>query len=1103
MKQLHRLVVPWLFLTVLLPATTFAGTTGKIAGTITDKTTSEALPGVNVLVMGTSLGASTDLNGQYTVLEVLPGTYKLQISMVGYKKVVVEDVVVHIDQTAHVDVALEPEAVQAGEVIVTAQQRLIKPDVATSVSSYTGNQAQQLPAVNIVSILGLQAGVQGGWEGPLGGASAPSYYTQNYTTGSVSVGGGISIRGGGGDQILFNVDGATLRDPRNNEPETRIAMSDVKEVSVERGGFNAEYGQVRSGIVNVVTREGSKSDYSGRFEVRLAPPQPKYWLAPGVYDINNPMSAALRPYFDPAVAWTGTTNGNWDAYTQQEYPSFSGWDKVAQTMNAEGYNLTPAECQRAFEYEIRKQQINNQPDYNIDAGFGGPVPVVSDALGGLRFFASYRSNRSMLVWPLSRPDYKDYDGTFQLNSDISPTMKLQLNGLYGETFTERNNWDTNLGAYFYPQSASDVAGIVGSNDGSFNPFLLYSNYAFCLTDIWHRNLSAKFTHTLNANTYYEVLLQNYTVHYNTRPAALRDTSAKVEVVPGFYEDSNPFGYWPDNNFANVIINGGSFYAMTRDHSFVSTTSLKADLTSQVNFENLVKAGIEFDYNDLHFDYGIINSQQGQNVYSSRTLLDVFPYRGAAYAQDKLETKEFTMNAGLRLDLSDANYHWWDINPFSTAGSIFFQPPDSATLANAKFGSTPSKMQLDLSPRLGISHPISENAKLFFNYGWFRELPQYETIFRVSRDENDKMAAYGNPNLILAKTVSYELGVDFSLGEEYLLQGAAYYNDVSDQQDAVQYVATSGVSYFATSANNYADNKGFEITLRKTTGDWVNGFVNYTYQVNTAGHFNEAKVTNNAQQQTIFDNTTENNYQNRPIPAPFARANVNFLSPADFGPDIIGNHIFGDWMLNIVVDWQAGYWTTWNPNNPNISYNVQAVDYFNTHLRLQKTLTFGRMNFQLFMDVDNVFNTLRLWDTGDENYLLSLHLPPSTAYANIPGSDRVGDYRKPGVNWQPMVEQNVDATSSPIMDPTQLNNGNSIAMYYNAVTGKYWWYGPHGYAASQEPGQDVNGWWQVPQSKVNQVVSDKAYIQMPKESTFWFLDPRTFYFGLTFSFNLSD
>lgn len=288
---------------------------------------------------------------------------------------------------------------------------------------------------------------------------------------------------------------------------------------------------------------------------------------------------------------------------------------------------------------------------------------------------------------------------------------------------------------------------------------------------------------------------------------------------------------------------------------------------------------------------------------------------------------------------------------------------------------------------------------------------------------------------------------------------------------------------------------------------MTGFVNYTYQVNTTGHFNESNIYNSGQLQTIFNTSTENLYQNRPIPAPFARANLNFLTPTEFGPEIIGNHILGAWMLNIVLDWQDGYWTTWKTADvPNIAYNVQAVDYFNAYLRLQKTLTFGRLNFQLFMDVNNVFNTLRLWGTNNVDYMNSLHLPTSPAYNNIPGNDKVGDYRKSGVAWQPIEQQIIDMNSSA-PSSSQMSNGSSVAMYYNSTNGKYWWFGLHGYSTNpSDRNYDPNAaatWWQVPQSKINQVVADKAYIQMPKESTFWFLDPRTFYFGLTFSFNLSD
>ena len=674
--------------------------------------------------------------------------------------------------------------------------------------------------------------------------------------------------------------------------------------------------------------------------------------------------------------------------------------------------------------------------------------------------------------------------------------------MYAETFTERSNWDfsnTTNGSfnYFYPQSASDVVNVLGAvTDAQSSLFGYYSDYNFPLTTIRNWNVSAKLTQTLSASTYYEVLLQNYTVGYNTGPAALRNISDSVEVVPGLYEDSFPLGYWTS---ANGLILGSTLYDQTRDNSTVTTSSVKADITSQVNFENLVKGGIEFDYNNLNFDYGIINSQAGQNVYSSHTQIHVFPYRGAAYLQDKLETKEFTMNAGLRLDLADANVHWWDVDPFDAA---FFNPPDSASLANTKVATQPSKMEVDLEPRLGISHPISENAKLFFNYGWFRELPVYETEFRVGRSQLDAMSSIGNPNLVLQKTIEYELGVDYSLGDEYLLSASAYYDDYSNQQGVVTYISTAGFTYQETSANNYSDRKGFELTLRKATGNWVNGFVNYTYQVNTGGHFGEASLYDNVQQQTIYDENTTNLYQNRPIPAPFARANLNFSTPNDFGPSFLGDHILGAWMLNLVLDWQAGDWVTWNPNNIlNIANNVQRTDYLNAYMRLQKTITFGRASFQLFMDINNLFdnksNDFRYLATGNVPYMESLHLPTSTAYNNIPGDDKVGDYRKLGVAWQPIEQQGVIDPNAAAPTPDKMNGNSSIAIFYESSTGQYWWYGPHGYSNGQA------GWWEVPQAKINEVLADKAYIQMPEQSTFWFLDPRTFYFGLTFSFNLSN
>jgi len=207
-----------------------AGTTGKIAGTVVDKSSGDPLQGANVMITGTSMGAATDENGNFTILNIQPGVYDLMVTVIGYTRYSVTELQVRIDQTTRVDVQLEPEALEGQTVTVVAERNVIKRDVSTSVVAIPVSEIENLPITTVDELVSLQAGVEEG----------------------------LSIRGGGADEALFMVDGITLRDPRNNQPISTVAFSAVQEISLERGGFNAEYGNVRSGIINVVTKEGSK-----------------------------------------------------------------------------------------------------------------------------------------------------------------------------------------------------------------------------------------------------------------------------------------------------------------------------------------------------------------------------------------------------------------------------------------------------------------------------------------------------------------------------------------------------------------------------------------------------------------------------------------------------------------------------------------------------------------------------------------------------------------------------------------------------------------------------------------------------------------------------
>lgn len=1071
MKQLLRNVVLITLIALLFVYPLWSGTTGKIAGTVIDKENGDPLPGANVTIVGTTIGAAADLNGRYTILHIPPGTYDVQVSVIGFSKVIVSDVRVHIDQTARVDFALEVEQIELSEVTVVAERTIIRPDVATSVVAVTAREVEELPVVNIESVVELQAGIQDNLE----------------------------IRGGGADEALFLMDGVTLRDPRNNKPITSLALSSIKEISVERGGFNAEYGQVRSGIVNVVTKEGSKSAYHGSIELKYSPPGAKHFGV-SVFDEN---SFFLRPYYDDEVCWTGTKgepfediNSNefwddgepytdvnkdgrwtgWDKYTQRQNLSFEGWDTVSERLMSDDdptNDLSAYGAQRVFMYETRKQPPLDKPDYNIDGGFGGPVPVIGKMLGNLRFFTTFRQYREMLLVPLSRDDYVDYDWSMKIISDITPSMKLMVTGLIGKQFTMQENW-----SYYYLRYPGEIADIF--DEGRLGP--VFGTGYFSLADISHKDISGKLTHTLNPSTFYEINVEHFRRSYFTRPTYRRDKTTLYEIVPGYFADEAPFGYHPDDEVGISGMLFGGFTCKRRDNTEVSSTTIKMDLSSQLNFSNLARAGIEFVYNDLDFDYGIMASYV-DNRYDERVQLRAKPIRTALYIQDKLETKGFIMNLGLRLDYSNANTDWWNVDPYDNK---FFTTKYSE---DQKYNMKKSESQWQLSPRLGISHPITENSKLFFNYGHFKQMPSYETLFQIGRATDQRLTLLGDPNLTLAKTISYELGYDHSLYDDYLIQLAAFYHDIFDQQDLTTYTGISGIVYNQTTSNSYEDIRGLEITLRKNRGQWWTFFANYTYQVTTSGHFGREEVYQDPSKQKQYDEATTNLYQERPVPRPYARFNLTFYTPDDYGPEFLGISPLGGYMLNVLANWQSGQWVTRNPKEvSSIRNNVQQTDHFNTILRFGKMFTLNKFRIHAFVDINNLFNYRRMSlrnfggkDGDSEFYYDSLHLPENEAYDNIPGGDRIGDYRKPGAKYQPMFWRGMIDYENDI--------GETGTIYYDKSTKRYVEY------------VDVE-WVDVNKNRLNKILDDKAYIDMPDLDSFTFLNPRQIFFGIRVSMDLN-
>jgi len=1037
---------------IIAASNLFAGTSGKIAGRITDKQDGTPLAGVNVVLQGTTIGAATDHDGYYSILNIPPAYYSVNASMIGYSTYTILDVRVEIDLTTLLNIDMKTEVLEGEVVEVIAQKKVIRKDVAASQLSITSDEMQTLPVSDINDAIGLKAGI-----------------TSN-----------LEIRGAGADQTMFMVDGIVMRDERTNSPMSTLPMSAMQEVSVQTGGFGAEYSNVRSGVVNVVTREGNKDSYSGSMTIRYSPPAEKHF-GESAYDPN---SFYLRPFLDEDVCWTGTENGAWDSYTQSQYYPFDGWNSISQQSLQDddpSNDLTPQGAKQLFEWQYRKNGEINLPDQTIDFGFGGPVPLISSSLGDLRFFLSHRSTQNMYLMQLATEGVYDQNTMLKLTSDVSPSFKLTFIGMYGEKDATSLSRSGGTGIF---ESAYEVANEV-DRVGFTIPWRIYGDIYYSPTTRYYNTESLILNKVVDASSFLKVQLKRSQNIYRTGPMALRDTSRTHEIFPGYFVDEAPDGFWP-YNLASVEggLSMGGAVSTARDSSKYTTWTARFDYTNQINFRHQLKAGLEFVMDHYELEFGMVNLFLPEG--NTWTSFERSPFRITGYIEDKIEFEGLVATLGLVPEYINSNGKWYDVGTYESG---FFGGGYDDNLEDV-YKTKKVKSQFYLSPRLGISHPITATSKLYFNYGHYRQMPFAERMYRMQRSYINQVDYIGDPGLELSRTVSYELGFDQSIADMYLIRLSGYYKDVKNQQDWTQYHSSDGkVGYYLLTNNSYEDIRGAEIEVTKMYGDWVTGMMNFEYRVNSYGNFGYDDYFQNPSEQRDWLTNTYNPYQTKPLPVPRFKSYIDFHTPRDFGPEIMNQKVLADWHLNVIARWTAGSWMTWNPNSmKDLRYNLQYTSSKGLDIKLSKTFTFDRLSVKVFADVNNALN-IKNWsnnafyDVYDYyDYMYSLHLPKSQydklGYKGIPGDDKPGVYRDEDVEFQPI---------EVVSDPTSLSSPSNIAIYYNYNTEQYM--------------KLVDGQWTLVDKKtIDEIIDSKAYIDMPNQTYYTFLSPRDIFFGMTISFD---
>ncbi len=957
---------------------------GKIAGRVLDRETKEPLPGVNIVVthsiasdgsespLGRPLGNSTDVDGYYFILNVPPGTYVLAARLIGFTPTTQTMVKVDLDRTITVDFKLSSTSIQVDQVIVTAKREAIKQDVSATQEVIVSTRMEEMPVIRMDEFIGKVKGVE-----LVSGAE----------------GNGFSVRGGAIRETDVRMDGISLQDPRSENSYLALNSTAIEEIQVITGGFEAKYGGIRSGLLNVVTKEGQHDRYKVSLKADIAPSGQNRFFG------TNPWSDESWVYkvYAGQYAMNGIQTHEDSMAVPSDFWSWLGWKKASSSIT--GFSrLDTLQKLDLWKHQHPQYSFNNKPNVYLEGTLTGPfpgsgIPLLGEFADRTTFLLGGKYENSQLAFPLGpRNNYLDWNTQLKLTTQISDNMRISLNGLYAKIQSVSSGQTVSYGgalvdassSYGFlnntPSSVQRQAALLAGTTGlqqMFNKSRL-QNY-----DQQYFVGGAKLTHTFSNTGFYTLDFQTGYTSQQLAPFVL-DTSRADAWITYYLPNGFPVRALrtPENGSPNGSTNLGSdavgaFWmyggVQRADSSHSTVLQFKGDLTEQLGRHHQIEAGFSSRLQNLFVYTGTWYQSQIAYTPDLWQYYRATPLELGAYVQDKLEFEGMILNAGLRLDFfnpmkegfvagfpSDANYKdFYDkvyLNAPGTWGSyerwLYFRdllenPPG--------WPRTPNKTQTYLSPRMGVSFPITESSKMYFNYGHFYQRPP--TSFLYNQSVNVGVVDVPTPDLDMARTVSYEFGYEQIFFSELLLNLTAYYKDNRNEplsRKFINYYGDNDVVRYYNDA--YDDIRGVEVRVERPVGQFVSFNAMYDYSLYSGGQSGLFNVYENRL-------TAKTEGETRPAdlyssdPRPRANINLNLHTPKDFGPDWGGVQWFNRIFVNIFFEWRSGGKYLWNPEVKDIKDRIyiQAVNIWNIDLRASKSFDLSFGSVELVATVKNLTN----------------------------------------------------------------------------------------------------------------------------------------------------
>ncbi|MFH0765164.1 MAG: TonB-dependent receptor, partial [Calditrichota bacterium] len=450
---------------------------------------------------------------------------------------------------------------------------------------------------------------------------------------------------------------------------------------------------------------------------------------------------------------------------------------------------------------------------------------------------------------------------------------------------------------------------------------------------------------------------NRTLHDSQNPE-FNIHNFNVEEDKEWFLDYNKNGQWdPADGFLNPDMWDPTAFWQDR----VSTEyTLKFDIASQATKHHQLKSGCEIKFRDLQMqsikrpdlDYtGEAALPSGSPWPDRGGIRDFYkyqPWEGALYVEDKMEFEGLIVQAGLRDDfiIHDPNA----VNEFRERVE---NDEPGAIYAN--------RGTQRISPRLGVSHPITEKSKLYFNYAHFYQAPSFEYFYKSSTANFDANTTIGNPNLEYMKTIQYELGVNTQISDYVILNIAGYYRDEYDM------VSTQDERWKNLTLDRYVNidygrTRGFEFTIDKRPANHYALTFNYDFSF-AYGKASEQHAAQDARLKGV-----PYNYDEHPLnwdETHKINAYLTILYDKKDYPRLLGMTLPDDWSMTL--QWEFGSGVPYSPSkyttgisNANLILpnSARYPWHENTTLKFEKYYTLNPQTGSRFFfgfEVNNLFN----------------------------------------------------------------------------------------------------------------------------------------------------